>query len=70
MVCDRMDFDGITPKELGEAMRSGWREVEEVQSYAAACKTHRTTATQPKSYSVFDWWTHLGWCPDCAHLLD
>jgi hypothetical protein len=51
-------------------MRSGWREVEEVQSYAAACKTHRTTATQPKRYSVFDWWTHLGWCPDCAHLLE
>lgn len=61
--CDRADFDGITPAELARAIASGWREVQHEQTYAEAC---RTRADPRPGYSVFDWWTHLGWCPDCA----
>ena len=63
MLCDRQDFDGISPKELARAIASGWQEVGRVQTYAEASRTY---IDPPPGYSVFDWWTHLGWCPECA----
>jgi hypothetical protein len=61
MQCDRQDFDGITAKELNEAIRRGWQDVQRVQSYQQAGSTK-----EKPGYSVFDWWTHLGYCPDCV----
>jgi hypothetical protein len=64
MVCDRQDFDGITADELAKAIQQGWTEVDEVQTYAESCKTYSADEA-PKGHSALDWWTHLGWCPDC-----
>lgn len=61
--CDRQDFDGITPRELSQAIANGWRHVRREQTYAEACRTYDEP---PPGYSALDWWTHLGWCPDCA----
>jgi hypothetical protein len=61
MVCNLEDFDGINAGGLRQAIRDGWKCVERVQSYRESC----STMEQP-GYSVLDWWTHLGWCPDCA----
>ena len=64
--CDRSDFDGITVKHLREAVRSGWQDVQRVQTYRQACRTYPSTKLTPAGYSRFEWWTHLGLCPDCA----
>lgn len=61
MVCDREDFDGISAQQLKAAIRGGWKHVGRVQSYRESCST-----TEKPGYSVSDWWTHLGWCPDCV----
>jgi len=62
--CDREDFDAITPSELAQAIASGWRYVRREQTYAEACRTY--DHDPPPGYSALAWWTHLGWCPDCA----
>jgi hypothetical protein len=66
MVCDRADFDGITQAELRKAIRAGWKHVERQQTYRQACKTYSSTDKAPRGYSVLEWWTHLGYCPNCA----
>ena len=66
MECDRSDFDGITLPQLREAIRNGWKEVEREQTYRQACKTYSSKERARRDYSVFEWWTHLGRCPDCA----
>jgi hypothetical protein len=63
MVCDRMDFDGITEDQLEEAKKNGWTDIHEEQSYPEAIKTYEA-AGAPPGHSAFDWWTHLGHCPD------
>jgi len=63
MVCDRTDFDGITPKQLTQAKRNGWKDVERQQTYRQACKTYEP-GKEPKGFSSLEWWTHLGFCPD------
>ena len=66
LICDRQDFDGISAAELRQAIRAGcWTDVERLQTYRQACQTHAVPATAPPGYSVLDWWTHLGICPDC-----
>jgi len=60
-----MDYDGITEAQLEEANRGGWVDVQEAQGYAEATKTYEAGETPPGD-SAFDWWTHLGYCPDCA----
>ena len=66
MVCDRQDFDGITAEELREAIRSGWQEVERVQTYQQSCRTFKDAEKEPPGFSALEWWTHLGYCPNCA----
>ena len=70
MACDRSDFDGITSRELKKAIANGWTAVERYQTYPESCRTYDDPTKAPPGYSSLDWWTHLGWCPDCAHLLD
>jgi hypothetical protein len=65
MMCDRNDFDGITPEQLEEAIQTGWKDVSRVQTYRESRRMYDTDDTPP-GCSVFDWETHLGWCPDCA----
>ena len=65
MVCDRTDFDGITPKQLAQAKRDGWKDVERQQTYRQACRTYDDPAKAPPGHSALDWWTHLGYCPEC-----
>lgn len=64
--CYRDDFDNLTRAEFRRAIASGWRDVSREQTYAQACKTYDNPADEPPGYSVLDWWTHLGMCPDCA----
>jgi hypothetical protein len=63
MKCDRSDFDGITAAKLQQAIDCGWQDVSEVQSYEESIREIPLDVGDP---SIFDWWTHLGLCPDCA----
>lgn len=56
LYCDRNDFDSV------DEIPSDWFEVDEVQTYEESCQ--QATPTDPK-VSVFDWYTHLGVCPEC-----
>lgn len=60
LICDREDCDGIkcVPKD--------WHDVERVQTLRQARKTYDDPSKAPPGFSVFDWWTHLGVCPDCV----
>lgn len=64
--CDREDMDGITRAELLAAITAGWSEVRRVQSYEDACKVYDDPDEAPPGYSVLDWYTHLGFCPECG----
>lgn len=60
--CDIEDYDGITPEELSNIVAIGaWSGVDEVQSYA------ESIFSGPGSCG--EWWTHLGWCPECLGIL-
>jgi hypothetical protein len=61
MNCDRNDFDGITEQQLAEAIEHGWQDVTEEQSYENSIKERPSGDDR-----MLDWWTHLGWCPDCG----
>ena len=61
--CDRDDFDGISQEQLEQAIRNGWQDVTEAQSYEESL---REVPLGARNRSVFDWWTHVGTCPDCA----
>ena len=56
MFCDRDDFDGIC------ILPSNWFAVDEVQTYEQSI---REAELSSKEVSVFDWFTHLGVCPEC-----
>lgn len=49
------------------AVPEGWRDVNEVQSLESSLTTYDgpDDPTPPRGYSVFDWETHEGLCPDC-----
>ena len=64
--CDRRDMDGITPSKLRKLIRHGWEDVDRYQTYRQACRVYRNPAREPPGYSILDWWTHLGTCPDCV----
>jgi hypothetical protein len=65
MTCDREDFDGITAAQLRKAIKKGWTHVERVQSYRQSCKTYEGREDEPPGFSALEWWTHLGYCPEC-----
>ncbi len=54
--CDTDDGDGVSD------IPPGWSDVQEVQSLAAS---REPVEAGDKSRSPFDWFTHLGVCPDC-----
>ena len=56
MFCDRDDCDGV------DAIPAAWFAVDEVQSYEQSIRDAELTSTD---VSVFDWYTHLGVCPEC-----
>jgi hypothetical protein len=70
MECDRDDCDGITPSQFKAAIDNGWKEVERVRSYREACETCTNPEDEPPEFSVLGWWTHIGYCPECAKELD
>jgi hypothetical protein len=63
MNCDRDDCDGITPAQLAQAIQSGWVDVTEEQSYERSLEE---VPLDSPDRSAMEWWTHLGWCPDCG----
>lgn len=65
-VCDRDDMDGITPDQLAELLLDGWEDISAYQSFEDSCRTYDHPADEPPGYSVFDWFTHLGTCPECV----
>lgn len=64
--CDRSDKDGITADELSECVRLGWSGVRRYQSYEDSVRAYDDPADAPPGYSVLDWFTHLGTCPECV----
>jgi hypothetical protein len=58
--CDREDYDGV------DQIPSDWVDVHEVQSYEESCRE-----VDPSDFkkSVFEWYTHLGCCPEC-HAIE
>lgn len=63
--CFRDDMDGITRAELMAAIKSGWNHIRRVQSYEDSIKVYDDPAETPEGYSVLDWYTHNGQCPEC-----
>jgi hypothetical protein len=63
--CDRTDKDGITLEELEQCRTKGWTNIDEFQSYEAACTSYPNSAEAPSGFDVTAWYTHLGLCPDC-----
>src|SRR5689334_9481121 len=59
--CDRDDFDGISQAQLEQAIRNGWQDVAEAQSYEESL---REVPLGTRDRSILDWWTHVGTCPD------
>lgn len=59
--CFRGDCDGV------RAIPKGWRHVGKVQSLRASLSTYGDEGDPPtpRGYSVFDWETHMGVCPEC-----
>lgn len=62
--CD-IAYDFITEEELAE-LKKTWGHISEVQSFEKACKTYDKREDEPPGYSVLDWYTHLGVCPECV----
>jgi len=54
--CDRSDFDGV------QRVPKSWADVHRVQSYR---DSKRVVPDGDPSFSVLEWYTHLGTCPDC-----
>ena len=54
--CDRDDFDGIS------RIPSDWVDVTVVQSLKASLQE---VDSADRSRSPFEWYMHLGTCPDC-----
>lgn len=57
--CDSSECDGVT------AIPSDWIEVVEVQSFVAS---REEILPGDSSRSPFEWYTHLGTCPECRKL--
>lgn len=62
MACDRGDYDGTT---IEKALHDGWEDISEEQTLEEACREYELGNTSPGK-SIFDWFTHLGFCPSCA----
>jgi len=54
--CDRDDFDGA------KRVPKNWADVIRVQSWK---ESQRVNADGDRSFSSFEWYTHLGTCPEC-----
>jgi hypothetical protein len=59
LYCDTTECDGV------QVIPDDWADVDFVRSYARACE--EVAFDDPKR-SVFDWYTHLGVCPDCQKI--
>ena len=57
--CDTEECDGITE------VPSDWVDVMEIQSYAAS---RDEILPDDMKRSVFEWYTHLGVCPECQRI--
>lgn len=57
--CDTQDADGVAE------IPPGWVEVEQIQSYAASLEE---IPVDDPSRSPFEWYTHLGTCPQCRKV--
>lgn len=65
IACEEQHY-GIAPHDLAALVKDGWREIVRVQTYAQSIKVYEDPAKAPPGYSVFFWWTHEGFCPECA----
>ncbi len=60
--CFREDMDGI------RLFPGDWEDIGEAQSLRDSLSTYDGNDYDdppPPGYSVLDWWTHLGNCPEC-----
>lgn len=65
MECFGADHDGISEVELSALIAAGWRNVEQVQTLEQSLTVYDADEA-PANYSVFDWETHRGVCPECV----
>lgn len=56
--CDRGDFDGV------KRLPRNWDDVRRIQSLKESLTTYEGERPPP-GFSVMDWETHMGICPDC-----
>ena len=57
--CDTEECNGVTE------IPPGWTDVHKVQSYEASLEE---IAPDDQTRSPFEWYTHLGTCPDCQDI--
>jgi hypothetical protein len=57
--CDRSECDGVTE------IPPGWTDIEEVQSLEAS---QQPVTADEQTRSAFEWYTHLGTCPECQNI--
>lgn len=58
--CDRDDYDGV------KLLPGGWSDISKRQSLAESLATYDDgDLFMPPDYSVLDWETHVGICPEC-----
>lgn len=59
--CDTNECDGVAE------IPPDWSDIEEVQSLELS---QEPVAADDQSRSAFEWYTHLGTCPDCQNIDD
>jgi hypothetical protein len=57
--CDTSDCDGVTE------IPPDWSDVQEVQSLA---ESQEPVTAEDQTRSVFEWYTHIGTCPECQKI--
>lgn len=64
--CDTEEFDHVTVDALFQCIEDGWRRVSYRQTYEEATATYEGEDEEaPPDFSLFDWYTHMGTCPEC-----
>ena len=68
--CDRDDCDWMTHDELEDCLWiGGWTAIQQFQDLEFSQEIYEDLDEAPEGWSVLDWYTHLGICPDCQNEM-
>lgn len=66
MSCDTEELDHVTVDALFQCIEDGWIGVSYRQTYEESRATYNGAGEEaPPDFSLFDWYTHMGTCPEC-----